>query len=1191
MEGNDSRHPVFYEPSGRRWAVFWSVSIVISTALLGSVAWVLLHSFVDPKLPALALEATEPPDPILASAGVVFSASPAAIPGGEEAAPRSAAVPDDAAPLLTGRSSVTGQPGLPAKPIIASTDPLDLCLECLWQQARRTIDGSAALVPKLVSEIRSFTQPKTPHLLRYAFMVNWDDSSVGSVRTHADSIDVLVPEWMHLSEDIGVLLDDDNENLGTLRKLTESGQLRIMPMINNALGDRWRGDLVHRLLVDRSAREKLIAALKQLVEKNGFAGVTIDFENLAAGDMMAFETFVHDAAASFHASKLALNVTIPLVDPGFRAGVLSKSADAVILMAYDEHWAESAPGPIASQEWLEAGVKARLAESNPAKIVVALGNYAYDWREGDDAAEVLTTHQALMRAQQTGSQVVFDGRALNPSFDYRDADNARHHVWYLDAVTFFNQMKVARKEAVAGVALWRAGGEDNSVWTVLRDPMAARAASLEKMTSDVDLDYRGDGEILRVIKRPVSGHRNIRTDWSGFITSETITSYPRGYEIARWGDSALKRVALTFDDGPDETYTPAVLDVLRKYHVPATFFLVGSQVMRRPQIVRRIVDEGHEIGNHTFTHPKFDEVSRLQLSAEVNATQQLIESITGRSTLLFRPPFAIDIEPQTADEMDAIAAVSAKGYYTVNMRIDADDWKPGSTPDEIFQRVIARARQEHAHVILMHDAGGNREATVLALPRIIEALRADGYTFERVSALLGKTRDDVMPVIAMANPVKLDQVGYTVIGSLDYFVTLIFFLAIVLGLARSALIVLVVRRRRRDPVRPPMDDVTVGVVVPAYNEEKVIAKTIHSLLASTWTRLDILVIDDGSSDDTAGVVERDFADEPRVRVVRKANGGKSEAVNLGFAMLETEFVVAMDADTIFLPDTIASLISNFSDPSVGAVAGNAKVGNRINLLTRWQALEYIVAQNLDRRAFERFNCISVVPGAVGAWRRERVLEVGGYTSDTLAEDADLTIRMIRHGSRVVFEDKAVALTEAPATIGQFVKQRYRWTFGMMQAAVKNRDALTRSKPNAIGLMLVPNILLYQILFPCIAPIVDLFLVLSLFSVIVGAIYYADSPLKDGVWHLFVGYFLFMAVDYFVAIVAFFHERDEQKSLLWTLVLQRFLYRQILYYVTLKAVFSAIRGRAVGWFKLERQATVSLQTVAVETERCPAMVRR
>jgi cellulose synthase/poly-beta-1,6-N-acetylglucosamine synthase-like glycosyltransferase/peptidoglycan/xylan/chitin deacetylase (PgdA/CDA1 family) len=587
--------------------------------------------------------------------------------------------------------------------------------------------------------------------------------------------------------------------------------------------------------------------------------------------------------------------------------------------------------------------------------------------------------------------------------------------------------------------------------------------------------------------------------------------FPQSFDIARWGGSTENSLVLTFDDGPNLTNTPAILSILRRYGIPAAFFVTGAQVNRLPDLARRIVSEGHEIGNHTYTHPDLSEVSDVQLRMEVNSTQRVIESVTGRATLLFRPPFATDIEPRTMEQMGVIGAASSRGYYTVGMGIDGLDWRL-SRADAIAQRVIQGARNGSGHIVLLHDSGGNREETVKALPIIIETLRSEGFRFVSLADLIGKTRDDLMPAVTTsADPLlALDDLSYTSLRAFEGLLYSAFVVVIGLGMARAGLVAALAIPGRKATHVNGGGASTIGVLIAAYNEEKVICNTILSVLQNEQVHLEVLVVDDGSTDQTADLVRRSFSADPRVRVVTKVNGGKADALNYGLKLLCNDIIVALDADTVFLPHTIKELTKGFADPTVGAVAGNAKVGNRVNLLTRFQALEYIVAQNLERRAFERLNCISVVPGAVGAWRREAVIRVGGFQSDTLAEDADLTLRIIRAGDRVVYADQAIALTEAPVDVRSFLKQRFRWTFGMLQTAVKHSSALTSSKPNAVGFVTLPNIIFFQFAFNCLAPVADLLLFFSFISAGLSAYFHPGVGIDQGLWHIIMFYAALLA---------------------------------------------------------------------------------
>jgi cellulose synthase/poly-beta-1,6-N-acetylglucosamine synthase-like glycosyltransferase len=326
--------------------------------------------------------------------------------------------------------------------------------------------------------------------------------------------------------------------------------------------------------------------------------------------------------------------------------------------------------------------------------------------------------------------------------------------------------------------------------------------------------------------------------------------------------------------------------------------------------------------------------------------------------------------------------------------------------------------------------------------------------------------------------------------------------------------------------------------------------------------LEVVCVDDGSKDRTLAVLHEKFDGNPRVRIFGKPNGGKATALNLGFAEARGEVVVALDSDTIFATETVARLAGPFADPRVGAVAGNAKVGNRVNRLTRWQALEYVTAQNLERRAWDLADAVPVVPGAVGAWRRQAVLDLGGFHEDTLAEDTDLTLRLIAAGHRVVYAEHALAYTEAPETARALLKQRFRWTYGVLQACWKHKSRLFRRGGGVLGWLILPTFAIYQFVVPFIAPAVDLLLILALLRGQAAAT---------------LGYYLlFFALDLLLSAVAILLE-GEELALLIGLLVQRIAYRQLLWVALVRSLWNALAGFAVGWGKLARTGTVHMRS--------------
>lgn len=510
------------------------------------------------------------------------------------------------------------------------------------------------------------------------------------------------------------------------------------------------------------------------------------------------------------------------------------------------------------------------------------------------------------------------------------------------------------------------------------------------------------------------------------------------------------------------------------------------------------------------------------------------------------------------------------------MRIDTADWtNPGV--DEMVDSVLAQAA-EGSRIVVMHDSGGDRRETLEALPQIIAQLRQRGYDFVTVSQMLGLQRRQVMPPISNIEATRAwaNGVGAGALKSGMKFIKCIFISGLILGLLRMVLIgmgALIQRRRSRRWVRTTAPDLSLSVIVPAYNESKVVAATIRSLLASEGVGdFDIIVVDDGSVDDTYRRTVETFAEEPRVRVFTKANGGKSTALNFGLLRTRSDIVIMLDADTLFRPDAIRRLLVHFADPTVGAVAGNVKVGNRVNMLTRWQALEYITSQSLDRRALTVINCNNVVPGAIGAWRRELVMKVGMLNHRTLAEDGDLTMCICRLGYRIEYDDAAIALTEAPDTMRGFLRQRFRWMFGTFQVSAKHFSALFNRQHPWLGFVGMPNLLLFQVFFPLLAPFMDMVVVGS--AIMLGYTHWQHVQMDTiGLRQFILYYLLFLTVDTLSASLAFVLERTEDRQLLGWVPFQRVFYRMMMYYVATKSIFAALSGRAVGWGAIQRKATV------------------
>ncbi|WP_279330091.1 glycosyltransferase [Streptomyces sp. OS603R] len=618
------------------------------------------------------------------------------------------------------------------------------------------------------------------------------------------------------------------------------------------------------------------------------------------------------------------------------------------------------------------------------------------------------------------------------------------------------------------------------------------------------------------------------------------------------------RLVLTFDDGPDPTWTPKMLDVLKKHDAHAVFFVTGTMASRYPDLVQRMVDEGHEVGLHTFNHPDLSLQSKKRIDWELSQNQLALTGAAGIRTSLFRPPYSSFSDAMDNKSWPVTEYIGSRGYLTVVNNTDSEDWKrPGV--DEIIRR--ATPKNGEGAIVLMHDSGGDRSQTLAALDTFLPDLKDKGYEFDNLTEALDapsahspvtgpelwKGKAWIFLVQASEKITGVLVVGLAIIGTL---VIARFVLMLLLSGAHA-------RRVRRKGFRwgPPVTE-PVTVLVPAYNEAKCIENTVNSLMASDHP-IEVLVIDDGSTDGTARIVEA--MGLPNVRVIRQLNAGKPAALNRGLANARHDIVVMMDGDTVFEPSTVRELVQPFGDPRVGAVAGNAKVGNKDSLIGAWQHIEYVMGFNLDRRMYDILRCMPTIPGAVGAFRKSALEPIGGMSDDTLAEDTDVTMALHRAGWRVVYAENARAWTEAPETVQQLWSQRYRWSYGTMQAIWKHRRALVDRGPSGrFGRVGLPFVSLFMIVAPLLAPLIDVFL---LYGLVFG-------PTQQTI----LAWLGVLAIQAVCAAYAFRLDKERMTHLI-SLPLQQILYRQLMYVVLLQSWITALTGGRLRWQKLRRTGVV------------------
>ncbi|MFJ2472860.1 bifunctional polysaccharide deacetylase/glycosyltransferase family 2 protein [Streptomyces sp. NPDC087659] len=606
-------------------------------------------------------------------------------------------------------------------------------------------------------------------------------------------------------------------------------------------------------------------------------------------------------------------------------------------------------------------------------------------------------------------------------------------------------------------------------------------------------------------------------------------------------------VALTYDGGPDPAWTPALLDVLARGGAKATFFLTGTQAAAHPDLVRRIKDDGHEIGSHTYTDANLAGLSGPRTRLELALTQNVLAGTAGIGTHLLRLP-------HTAGPATLCGAMGAAAYRALDdgyVVITADP--PGRTSGQGAVRALTGSPAAVGETERLLAAGGGE----VRFTTIGRGLGLTGTTYGVSTAAEWRG----------AAVVRAQQGSRAFADAMTWFLVV----AGVLTAARLVMLFTVARvhvkrvrarrprrsRRRGGPQVPPVTD-PVSVIVPAYNEEAGIEATVRSLLASSHGAVQVIVVDDGSTDRTFQIA--DSIEDRRVMVIRQPNAGKAAALNAGLAWAHFDIIVMIDGDTVFEPDAIGNLIQPLADPRVGAVSGNTKVGNRQGVLGRWQHLEYVIGFNLDRRMFDVLECMPTVPGAIGAFRREALLGVGGVSDDTLAEDTDLTMALCRAGWRVVYEESAVAWTEAPATVRQLWKQRYRWCYGTLQAMWKHRGAVVgRGAAGKLGRRGLLYLLLFQTVLPLLAPLVDVFALYGLL--------FQGAGQAAAVW------LVFTAVQVLSAMYALRLDRERFEPL-WSLPLQIFVYRQLMYLVVVQSVVTALMGNRLRWQRMDRTGSAT-----------------
>jgi peptidoglycan-N-acetylglucosamine deacetylase len=663
----------------------------------------------------------------------------------------------------------------------------------------------------------------------------------------------------------------------------------------------------------------------------------------------------------------------------------------------------------------------------------------------------------------------------------------------------------------------------------------------------------GSGPLVRVVHIQAKGNVTYAVPLYTATGTQALSNEDRqtigshDFAIQRYGKSTVpKQIALTYDDGPDPTYTPQVLDVLAKNGVQATFFDVGANVVKHPDVAAREAKEGHVIGNHTFDHVDFDFVNAARGQQEINQTTRVIASTTGHDSSFFRLPYMGNDEQSLRSHITGILTAQNLGYLITSNDYDSNDWEFDTGEKAQLPNLDGTSQ-----IILLHDAGGDRSKTVVYTQKLIDEAKAKGYRFVTLNQMYSQST----PLAAAVKPSVADRTASflassylvyprAIVSKLFFFTIFTLFLTMIV----NVLLAMYNMRKSRFGRRTKGYNPLVSVIMSAYNEEEVLPHTVRSILASNYRNLEIVIVDDGSKDNTGKVAIELAKRYKRVRAFTKVNGGKASGLNFGIKHAMGEIIIGIDADTIFPGSTVGRLVRHFVDPKVGAVAGNVKVGNLQSMITRWQMLDYIIGIYIERNAQSALGSVMIVPGACGAWRKSVILAAGGYRHHTLAEDFDLTLSVHRLGYKVLQDNSAMSYTEAPDNLQALTKQRFRWLYGTTQAFWKHRDMMFKRRYGWTGMFVMPYAI-FTFLLPIV--FIPILLIINIENFVAG-----------NYRSIILFFFLTIGIQFIMATIAILFAR-ERLSLLLAVPFTRLVYSPIRTTLLYRTILRAMRGNFGG----------------------------
>jgi peptidoglycan-N-acetylglucosamine deacetylase len=1073
-------------------------------------------------------------------------------------------------------------------------------------------------------------ETKSPNQIKKntVFFTTNTEKSLISLKENSKSINNLVLPWIDVKKTEGKILashikhpyfdlvnetiEKNNPDINKLLLLSDIQYTQ--PIYEN----RYNGNIFRELINNPETQGEFLNSLTESLKVDNYKGLVIEIQEDSIGKKYSeYQGFLKKISNILVEKKLSLDAKVNIFDDIKIIESNKQFANTVILESYQESIFTKNPAAAVNPNSYQSKFKIQPIQTNfeqlnkvlsmfpEIKYSIALPTQSVDiflYNNNPGWHGQLTYGEVGEIIEKYKPEINYDSANGLSSFEYTDKNYQDHRIIINDATTVYNSvynLKSLSKQP-ATIDFENIGYEEPTIWQLSQSQSNTESQEIlkTKLQFDTEVKVEGLGVINKLKKNPEYGTREISFVDDKILDSK-ITKLPSKSIVSKTG---FKKgyIALTFDDGPDPKYTPQILDILKENNIKGSFFTLGSNIIDHPEIAERILKEGHILGNHTYNHIRLKNANRDQFINEVESTQKATTEMVNFTPKYFRTPYNDFGEYETNTDLEPLRLLDGLNVKVSESDLDSHDY---DTQDlgQIINSIKTGFDENKSSQVLFHDSGGfTRASTVQALPEIIKFFKDKGYKFVTVEQLDKLSQDELVDTQAVQN---ISISGFPrlmflqLIGKSDLIFRALLFIATTLGAVRLLVLLVGLYSNFRGKSFENFDVThidyppAVSVLIPSYNEEKVICSTIDSILNSDYTNLEVVVIDDCSTDDSLQLVKERYKNNSKVTVLTKPNGGKAEALNFGIQHAKYDFIVSMDADTIFLPDTVGRMMQHFANPKVGGVAGFVEIGNdyfyqkslgndsKFNWLTTCQRLEYIFGQNFDKQAYNGLGCVIVVPGAIGAWRKQVILDVGGYKTDTLAEDTDLTVRILRNGWDVEYCKDAFCITEAPETIQQFWKQRVRWQFGTLQVIVKNLDIIFNPKHKAVSMFAIPY-LFFNFFSMLVSPIANLPFFILLIKIYIGAkvgfLAFNSNDQTSMQW-MFIFIFGYLTIEYISTIFAIWQYKFKGKWVLLAFIpIQILIFRLLILVITVTSILKAFEGKAVGWGHLQRTGNAQLK---------------